>query len=116
MGGNIAARNISATVTYRAIKTTYAAILTCPGTIFLMADTVIFAHNRTNNVARPIAMPFITELVTARAGHVPRTSLKGGISCQSPFLNSCQRLKSLSDFLAEPSAIFKATDNALLLN
>ena len=29
---------------------------------------------------------------------------------------SIKRLKSLSDFLAEPSAIFKATDNALLLN
>src|SRR3989344_6017814 len=61
-------------------------------TIFLMADTVIFAHNRTNNVARPIAMPFMTELVAVRAGHVPSTSLNGGISCHSPFLNSCQRL------------------------
>ena len=92
IGGNMAARNMSATVTYRAMMTTYAAILTWAGTIFLIADTVIFEQSKTNNVASPIATPLITEFVTASVGHVPSTSLNGGISCQSPFLNSYQRL------------------------
>src|SRR3990172_4302447 len=46
----------------------------------------------TNIVAMPIARPFIAEFVTARVGQSPSTSLNGGISCQSPFVNSLARL------------------------
>src|SRR3989304_9228398 len=72
--------------------TTYAGILTWEEMVLLMRDTSTLEKNRTNIVALAIARPFIAELVTASVGHSPSTSLNGGISCQSPFVNSFARL------------------------
>src|SRR3972149_2742711 len=83
---------MSATVTSVAIITTYAGILTWEEIVLLTSETSTLEKNRTNIVAMPIARPFTAEFVTASVGQRPRTSLKGGSSCQSPFVNSLERL------------------------
>ena len=65
------------------------AIRTFAGITFRSKETRMLEHNRTNVVATPIPMPFSTVLVTASMGHNPRTSRNGGISSQSPLVNSC---------------------------
>jgi hypothetical protein len=51
-------------------------------------ETSMFDPTSTAVVAIPMPIPFSTDLVTANVGHNPSTNRNGGISFQSPLVNS----------------------------
>jgi len=87
-GGIGACIRSSTTITNVAIITIKQAILTFEGIMFRSNETSIFEHTRTKTTAIPIPSPFSTDLVTARTGQRPNTSLNGGISSHKPLTNS----------------------------
>ena len=75
-------------VTNDAMTTMKDGIRTLEGMMFLSDDTTMLEQTNTKVVARPIPMPFIAEVVTARAGHIPSTSTKIGCSFHNPRVKS----------------------------
>ncbi len=74
----------SVTVTKVAMTMMKAGILIISGIIFRNIEIKILDMTRTKVVAIPIPTPFIADVVTARVGHIPRTSRNSGISSHSP--------------------------------
>ena len=66
-------------VTKVAIISTNAGIRTSLGITLLSSEIIILLQIRTKVTANPIPMPFIAAVVSARVGHVPRTSFKVGL-------------------------------------
>ena len=67
--------------------TTYAAILTLSGIIFLKSETSMFDIIKTTVAESPIPKPFLRVVVTASVGHIPRSCTKVGFSNKSPFFS-----------------------------
>src|SRR3990170_2874867 len=61
-----------------------AAIRTCFGIQRRIRETMVLDMIRTKLVARPMASALITELVTARVGHMPSSITNTGFSRQIP--------------------------------
>ena len=71
--GKYAFKSISIIDTNVAIITMYAAILILFGITFLTSEITKFEHIRTNVAERPIPIELLTEVVTAKVGHIPRS-------------------------------------------
>jgi hypothetical protein len=54
-------------------------------------EIVQFEPTKTTVVASPIATPFMAAVVTAKVGHIPRSSLNIGFSAIIPLVNSFLR-------------------------
>jgi hypothetical protein len=74
--GRKALTTISTIVEKVAIMRIYAGILTFLGITFLRRDTIALAQTKTNKTDNPIPIPLEAEVVIARVGQVPSTSLK----------------------------------------
>ncbi len=61
---------------------------TCFGIQLRKLETRKLDPTSTKNVAIPIAIALIAELVTASIGHIPSTWAKTGLSRQIPLMNS----------------------------
>ncbi len=67
-------------------------ILTFDGIKFFIREIIMLEQINTNDVARPIARPFIAALVTARVGHIPISNLKMGFSLHKPLVKSFNKV------------------------
>src|SRR5210317_186399 len=63
---------------------------------FCASETIVLDSNSTNVDASPIASALITELVTARTGHIPSNITNTGFSSQSPLRKVSALLASVT--------------------
>lgn len=75
-------------VTKDAMTTMNEGILTREGMKFLSREMTTLEQTKTKVVAKPIAIPLMAAVVTARVGHIPKTKRKIGFSLQKPLVNS----------------------------
>ncbi len=76
----------STIVTNEAITMINAAIRTLFGIKFFKSEIKRFEKTNTKVVAAPIPIPLKAEVVTAKAGQVPKTNTKDGFSLKIPFI------------------------------
>ncbi len=75
-------------VTKDAMTTMNEGIRTRRGMKFLRAEMTTLEQTRTKVVAKPIPIPLMAVVVTARVGHMPKTKRNMGFSLQKPLVNS----------------------------
>ena len=80
--------SISTIVTKPATITIYDAILILFGINLRKSEITTFEQISTAVVVSPIPIPFVTLVVTARVGHIPSISTRGGFSRIKPFINA----------------------------
>jgi len=61
------------------------------GIVLRNKETTVFEATRTAVVAIPIPIPFFTEVLTAKTGHIPKSIIKTGFSFTRPFVNSLNK-------------------------
>src|SRR3989339_1634112 len=86
--GKYAFMTNSTIVTKAAIMTIKHGIRISRGIYDLTIEMIKLEQMSTNVAAPPIAMPFFTEVVTARLGHIPSTSTNMGLYSKIPLVNS----------------------------
>ncbi len=84
-------RNKSAIVTKVAIVSVNIKMRRCGFSRFRIRLTTILDHRSTNITLRPIVRAGFTAAVTAKVGHIPRSSRRTGFSFQIPAAKVCPK-------------------------